>query len=153
MANRNHEQSKMHQVYSLEQQIQSNPELVAQAQALTLDQSRPKMGLRGQHGLFGTERWWSAIESGLIKRITREGRITRVYRVGVDPGSEANEVEFIDDGGSLRKDGLYFNHSSERKFYREGRNIRIEYALDESKKSQPSNPDYIRITLNVFIGE
>lgn len=53
-------------VFRLEDRLRDDPERVRLAQALTLDSSRPRMGLRGTHGLFGSPEWWASIREGEI---------------------------------------------------------------------------------------
>ena len=52
----------MRTVYDLEIKLQSDPEQVRDAQALTLDGSRPLMGLAGTYGLFGSAEWWGNLK-------------------------------------------------------------------------------------------
>lgn len=42
-------------VYLLSTELKSDPEYVMLVQRLTLDQSKPFMGLKGTHGLFGSK--------------------------------------------------------------------------------------------------
>lgn len=72
------------EIYSLALELAENPELIATAQALTLDTTRSYIGLRGRHGLFGSDEWWCNIESGVIPSMERSGVIQRVYTVGHD---------------------------------------------------------------------
>jgi len=48
-------QFPMKLVYCLFDELKARPEQIALTQALTLDQSKPMMGLKGSHGLFGSK--------------------------------------------------------------------------------------------------
>ena len=39
-------------------------------------------GLKPDHGLFGSDEWWFAIEEGLIPKLVVDGVISRVYMSG-----------------------------------------------------------------------
>ena len=52
-------------VYSLRNDLEKDPSKVRDAQSLTLNDARPMLGLKGNRGLFGSEEWWSNIESGV----------------------------------------------------------------------------------------
>ena len=47
----------MKTVYDLATELYADPEQVEAAQALTLNVSKPHMGLKGTHGLFGSADW------------------------------------------------------------------------------------------------
>ncbi|MNV27916.1 hypothetical protein D3C71_1190830 [compost metagenome] len=49
--------SSMIKVYRLSEELAGDPEKIVDAQALTLDQTRPQMGLKGNLGLFGSPEW------------------------------------------------------------------------------------------------
>ena len=53
----------MKPVYTLVDALAKDPARVAKTQALTLDRFRPRMGLKGSHGLFASEAWWESIEA------------------------------------------------------------------------------------------
>lgn len=48
----------MKMVFLLSEELKMNPGRVALTQALTLNSSKPMMGLKGIHGLFGSQEWW-----------------------------------------------------------------------------------------------
>ncbi len=51
-------------VYRLSEKLKADPEYMTLVQALTLDNSRPYVGLNGTYGLFGSQKWWESIEQG-----------------------------------------------------------------------------------------
>lgn len=54
-------------------------EQVVLARELTLDNSRPMLGLKGTYGLFGSSAWWANIEKRKIPLLFVSGTICRVY--------------------------------------------------------------------------
>ena len=52
-------QTPMKLVYLLSEELKADPEYVSLTQALTLDKSKPYVGLNGTYGLFGSQEWWA----------------------------------------------------------------------------------------------
>lgn len=46
----------------LSEELKDNPEQIAMTQSLTLDKSRPYMGLKVTNDLFGSKEWWDSIK-------------------------------------------------------------------------------------------
>ncbi len=61
------QERSMKLVYTLSEALKNDPEHVRLAQELTLDESRPLMGLKGTHGLFGCDEWWNSIYTKKMK--------------------------------------------------------------------------------------
>lgn len=140
------------EVYSLAAELERDPDQVAQTQALTLDTSRPNMGLKGTEGLFGSPQWWESIRSGAIPSIQRSGVIQRVYTVGQDPTEMPNEIEVLCSDGQQLKEGIYVNSERDIVHYQVGKRIDIRYALDELKALQPSGQkNYLEVVLEVSV--
>ena len=76
----------MKTVYTLAEALAKDPGRVAKTQALTLDSSRPCMGLKGKHGLFASEAWWQSIEAMRLRTQTLAGIIDRTCCAGQDSG-------------------------------------------------------------------
>jgi hypothetical protein len=140
------------EVYNLAVKLERDPDQVARTQKLTLDPSRPHMGLKGSKGLFGSSQWWDNIRSGTILSEQRSGIIQRVYIVGQDPTNTPNEIEISCDDGTVFQEGIYANSRRDISHYKVGRRIEIQYALDELKTPHPSGqPDYLDIVVKVLI--
>jgi hypothetical protein len=65
-------------IYNLAVELENDPEHVKLVQELTLDKTRPLMGLKGTHGLFGSNEWWNSIYSKKMKLKVKGGRPTAV---------------------------------------------------------------------------
>lgn len=52
------EQIPMKVVFLLSEKLIMNPERVVLTQALTLNSSKPMLGIKGVHGLLGSQKWW-----------------------------------------------------------------------------------------------
>jgi hypothetical protein len=57
----------MKTVYTLSKALELDPKRIELARKLTLDKSRPRLGLRGRYGLFASEEWWQNIQCEKIK--------------------------------------------------------------------------------------
>lgn len=144
--------SQVKKVYQLSEELAQDPEQVADAQALTLDQSRPHIGLKGSLGLFGSAEWWANIEAGVmpLKRIS--GEIKRVYVAGQDRSDVPNAFDLLSGDGQVQMEGIYVNSPEDVAFYQVGRKVHIVYALDELKMPLPDGGrNYSEIVLEVYI--
>lgn len=128
----------MKAVFSLRDELLKNPRRLEKTQALTLDNSKPHMGLRGTYGLFGSIEWWNSIQSGKMPLLCLSGVAERVYVSGQDQ-VDVNTVDIRLADGTLRSVGIYTNDKSDISLFHVGRKVAIVYALDELKQ-QPA-PD------------
>lgn len=58
----------MHLVYHVKVKINKDPNYVKEVQALTLNQSKPRYGLKGTYGLYGSSEWLNNLDLGIIPR-------------------------------------------------------------------------------------
>ncbi|AVV67708.1 hypothetical protein HI806_26615 (plasmid) [Ralstonia solanacearum] len=140
-------------VFRLEDRLRDDPERVRLAQALTLDSSRPRMGLRGTHGLFGSPEWWASIREGEIPLIYQNGIVLRAYVAGQEPSTWNNTIDLELDDGSVRMTGIYVNNKNDTKLFCPGCRVGIVYALDELKQ-QPAidgGVNYLHIALEMAV--
>ncbi|MEI3772999.1 hypothetical protein [Pectobacterium brasiliense] len=140
-------------VYLLSTELKSNPEYVMQVQRLTLDQSKPFMGLKGTHGLFGSKEWWENITQGKMRLLHRSGTITRTYVAGQDPSPLDNCFSLLLDDGSVIEESIYSHIDDEdKKLFRPGARVDIVYALDELKRTSANGDKcYSDIVLEIAI--
>ncbi|NVE01882.1 hypothetical protein [Massilia sp. BJB1822] len=146
---------KMKLVYDFAKVLEEDTERVKLAQALTLDASRPRMGLRGNHGLFGSEEWWESIKNERIKTVTHSGVIERTYFSGQDSrwGNQVNSFSLRLMDGSLIEQSIYAAKKNDRGLFVVGAMILMISALDELK-SQPAideGTNYSKVVLEVAI--
>lgn len=127
------------QVYDLAKALEKDQEHVRLTQALTLDASRPSMGLRGRFGLFGSSEWWASIRSGRLKTKTYSGVIERTYFAGQDSrwGDQVNSFRLRLDDGSLVDESIYALAKADKKLFVPGARVTMVYVLDEMK-AQPA---------------
>jgi hypothetical protein len=143
----------MQLVYKLSEALARDPETIALTQALTLDLDRPHMGLKGTHGLFGSEEWWENIRQGKIKTRTISGIIKRIYHTGMDPATKPNEMEIILDDGTIVREGIYVTSKKYLPLIIPGNKITVNYVMDELKSSsQIRVPELLSMVESVFIG-
>ena len=94
-------------VYLLSEELKDNPEQIAMTQSLTLDKSRPYMGLKGTNGLFGSKEWWDSIKQGKMPLLHVSGVITRTYVAVQDPYFVDNAFSLLLDDGSEVEESIY----------------------------------------------
>lgn len=121
-------------VYLLSRELKANPRRVELTQALTLDQSRPNMGLKGTYGLFGSQEWWDSIEQRRMPVLFLSGVIKDAYVSGQDPSEINNTIDLMLDDGSVCEVGIYVNDEHDISLFRVGCRADIVYALDEMKE-------------------
>lgn len=142
-------------VYSLRDELRENPQLVAQVQALTLNRQKPDMGLKGAHGLYGSDEWWQSIATGRIKTQVTTGTITELFFAGQDSrwGDEVNSFRMKLEDGSMVEDSIYPTLKSERRLFVVGAVVNVVHAFDKMKQ-QPrffGSPNYLKILLEMAI--
>ncbi|KAF0811238.1 hypothetical protein IGB42_04296 [Andreprevotia sp. IGB-42] len=143
----------MRLVYSLSQALIDDPKDVALTQALTLDTTKPRLGLKGAHGLYGSQQWWINIEQRKMQLLFIRGVIQRAYVTGMDHSDENNTIDLLLDDNSIRMEGIYVNNKADIKLFRVGCRVELVCVLDELKR-QPA-PDgsinYLEIPLEMAI--
>jgi hypothetical protein len=140
-------------VFQLREALQTQPERVSLTQALTLDTSKPRLGIKGVHGLFGAPQWWESIQDRRMPLLVLAGTIVRVYSVGQDARAGNNTIDLRLADGTERAVGIYVNNCQDIACFRVGCRASIVYALDELK-SQPASDggvNYSRIALEMAV--
>lgn len=143
----------MRLVYKHSEKLKADPERVAAAQALTVNQSKPALGLKGTYGLYGSPEWWVNIQQRKMPLLFVSGIVHRAYVAGQDSGNENNGIDLLLDDGSVRAEGIYVNDKTDISLFRVGCRVQIVFALDELKK-QPA-PDgginYLEVPLEMAV--
>ncbi len=140
-------------VYLLSEELRLDPKQVALTQALTLNQAKPQMGLKGTHGLFGSPEWWANIKSGQMPLQITSGTITRAYMAGQDESGMNDMIDLRQDDGTLCSAGIYVNNPEDAELFQIGHRAEIAYALDELKM-QPAKSggvNYSKIALEMAV--
>lgn len=140
-------------VYELANEVVANPQSVVDTHALTLDESRPQLGLRGCRGLYATEEWWDSIYQGEMETLYVSGVIIDAYVAGQDYSDSNNEIDLQMADGSVRSVGIYVNDPADAALFRLGCRVDVIYALDELKE-QPSEDggiNYLSIALEMAV--
>ena len=134
----NEEKAPMKIVFLLSEELKNDPERVALTQALTLNTLKPKMGLKGVHGLFASHEWWNSIKQGKMPLKYVSGVITKAYIAGQDPSKFNNTIDIVLNDGSIESVGIYVNNNDDVSLFKVGQKACIVYALDEMK----AQPDF-----------
>ncbi len=121
-------------VYQLENELKADPEQVAKTQALTMDETKPNIGLKGTYGLFGSDEWWKNIRSGKMPKQHVAGVIEKVYVTGVDESLGPNTFDMlIDDDFSTLTESIYVDSLADTNLFKVGARVEILYLLEELK--------------------
>lgn len=140
-------------VYLHSEKLKADPDRVADAQALTLNKSKPMLGIKGTHGLYGSPEWWASIEQRKMPLLFVSGVIRRAYVAGQDGGNENNGIDLLLEDGSVRDVGIYVNNKADIPLFRVGCRVELVYALDELKKQPASDGgiNYSKIALEMAV--
>ena len=145
----------MKSVYTLAEAVATDPARIAKTQSLTLDSSRPHMGLKGSCGLFASEEWWQSIKAKRIQTLTVTGNIERTYFAGQDSrrGDQVNSFTLRLEDGSAVDESIYTNHKRDIQLFVPGATVTMIYALDELKVQSAAGGSmhYARTVLEVTI--
>ena len=123
----------MRRVYFLSQQLRQDPQQVELTRRLTLDASRPTMGLKGSFGLFASSYWWENINSRKMPLRFRSGTIIRAYEAGQDQAGLNNTVNLRLSDGATEAVGIYVNEPKDVALFKPGAYATVVFALDELK--------------------
>ena len=99
--------SNLKLVYELKKDLENKPEYVQEVQSVSLDSSKPHIGLKGNKGLYGSQQWWENINSGDIPIKFSYGVITRVYEAGQDHMGIVNSFDYETETGFILTEGIY----------------------------------------------
>ncbi|WP_392552112.1 hypothetical protein RHO14_11735 [Orbus wheelerorum] len=140
-------------VYFLSEKLVVDPEYMNLVQSLTLDNSKPYVGLRGSYGLFGSQKWWENIEQGKIKLRSLSGIIKKAYVAGQDPSQINNTIDLLLEDGSIETVGIYVNKYEDANLFKVGYMASVVYALDELKPEAIRNfgQRYHEVTLEMAV--
>ncbi len=143
----------MKKIYDLSVMLEENPEYAKKIQALTLNEAKPFLGLKGVFGLFGSTQWWDNIKNKVTPQEEIEGVITKIYRTGQDNTEQYNTIEILCDNKKTAIEGMYANKKSDKALYKPGAKIKIKYII-EPLKDQPASDgsqNNIKTVLEVYL--
>ena len=122
---------QMKKIYSLEIEHEDNPGTVELTQKLTLDKSRPAMGLAGTYGLYGSSKWWENLYSGKIPKRIYEGTIEDIHFSGMNNESKSFTLR-LNDGESYNY-SCEVNRKRNMKHYQVGRKVKVIEFIENMK--------------------
>lgn len=140
----------MQLVYSLKNELTSDPGQLAAVQALTLDLSRP-FGLKGTFGLFGSDEWWQSIKTGRLQKTELSGVITLIGRAGMHNESPVFNAR-LDNGDHYTYDTVA-DIKKGIKQYIVGKRVKIVLVREPLKNPSASRGTHSDIVLEIWIEE
>jgi hypothetical protein len=143
----------MKRVYQLSQALKDDPTRVAHTHALTLDASRPLLGLRGRHGLMASRRWWQEVARHRMPLQHLAGQVLQLSTAGQDPGGTPNTLALQLDDGTTTTAGIYLNEPRDLALFAPGHRVELVYALDELKAPPTPHqaPQHSRVALEMTV--
>ncbi len=101
-----------------------------------------EFALVSEHGLPGSEQWWTAVHEGSIPTQGVEGTINDIRVVGDWPEFE------VDANGELTTWCL----EGDIKSYRVGIGVRVEYLVQRCQRSsEPHGEDSVKVVLRIML--
>ena len=140
-------------VYEFSKDMLNNLDMIKDTHKLTLDKSRPFMGIRGDKGLFATQEWWNNIHDRVIPSEIKSGVITRTYVAGMESLGQVNSFEYLDEEGNSHDEGIYTLHTNQRNLFKLNHLVVICYAYDEMKASTVENPVFCPAVIEMAISK
>ncbi len=108
--------------------LAKDTEHISKVQRATLNTT--DYGLVPEQGLFGSDEWWEAIQTGRLPTIRVEGVISRVYM-----GSMNDWAEFeIDSNGRKTTWTRSVHRREDDQFYAVGKRVCLDYVIQKFKK-------------------
>jgi hypothetical protein len=143
----------MKRVYTLTEELESDPKQVELTRALTLNTGKPQLGLKGTHGLFATEEWWNSINTRTMPLRFVSGFVVEAYEAGQDHEGVNNTVDVKLSDGGTEAVGIYTTRSEDISLFQPSRAVSIVYALDLLKRQSGANggPNYCEIALEMLV--
>lgn len=139
-------------VYDLKTDIENDPGQMRQFQAVTLDPDESEFGLKGTLGLYGSEKWWANIRSGIMPTKKVSGIIQRLYEAGMDNTGITDCFDIATDDGGIHSENIYTNSPEHDTLFRVGAKVTYLYACEELKKlSLSGQKQCLDIVLEVYI--
>ena len=138
-------------VYEFSKDIANDPDMIRDTHKLTLDDTKPFMGLRGDKGLFATQEWWDNIHAKVIPSEIKSGVITRTYTAGMENLSEDNSFDYVDKKGDIYSEGIYTLNKAQKKLFKLNHLVVIYYVYDEMKSSTLEDPDFCPTVVEMAI--
>ena len=124
----------METIFSLEQKLIDNPELVTDAQNLTLDESKPNFGLKGEYGLYGSEKWLESLNTGKMEIRTYSGKISSIKSSGMHNEGKSFTI-LLNDGGSYSY-SCVANEKAHLKLYKVGSKLKVTTYFEKLKNGR-----------------
>lgn len=124
----------MKKVYDLEVTLALDPKQVADTRALTLDQSRPLMGLKGVYGLFGSFEWWNNLKCGRMPTVLYEGQIESLQFEGMNNEGRSFTLK-LKEGGTYTY-SCVANKQADLGAYATGRQVRVTTCTEHKKNGE-----------------
>ena len=147
------DESMYWRVYTLTEALEADPTQVELAQALTLNPNKPRMGLKGTFGLFGSSQWWDNINRRKMHLRFRRGTIVALSEAGQDSKTGVNNTMVLElPDGTQEPVGIYVNNKKQAKLFQLGSTVLMVEALDDYKRSNANFPD-VGITLEVAVSK
>ena len=130
----------MKTIFLLERYLKDRPDVIKDAQELTLNKEKPSMGLSGKHGLYASDEWWESLNNGIFETKTYEGKISTIKFEGMNNEGKSFTLQ-LKNGGTY-KYSCRINSKKDISLYKEGKTLRVTTYLERLKNGQ--NIEFVR---------
>lgn len=130
----NDEEAKFKLVYQLAVYYRENPDVVLKAQKIQLDPDKPALGIKGTHGLLGSDEWWGNIRNGVISSQDVTATIVDIFAPGhPGDGKKKTEMQLLLPDGRLTTLSKMANDPRDLGLFKIGRKVKTFSVFDELK--------------------
>lgn len=128
--------------------LRTDTKKIAEIQSVT--QSTSDYGIEPTHGVFGSDEWWSNIDSGELPRVTVRGIITRIS--STEHGGWP-EFELTTTEGEASNWTREVNNPELDKLYRAEAKIEVDYVIQRNRKSSFDGGSETKIVIEIRIDD
>lgn len=134
----------MHVVY----QLKNDTRHIEQVQRATRTTS--EFGVEPTHGMFGSDEWWQAVESGSLALHTLKGTIKSAYMAGMN---DWPEFCMISDSGEESRWTRETNTPESDALYAVGNRVEIDYVLQRHRPDSWSGGAEFKKVIEIRIAD
>lgn len=137
--------------YHLKEYAKTYHNEIQQIHELSLDNSRPFLGMKPDKGLYNSPEWWDNIAKGIIPSYFSTGKIIEIFCAGQDNSGHKNSFTYQTDTGYLLNESMYYLNHQDKHLFQIGKTVVIFYATLEYKN--PNETEYLDTVIEMAISK
>jgi hypothetical protein len=127
--------------------LRDDEEKIAGVQRAT--QATTEFGIEPTHGLFGSPKWWSYIETGQLSVHRLRGTITRLFMGSM---GDWPEFELTGEDGSVSEWTREANSKEQASLYEVGQLAEIDYVRQRHRRNSFDSGAETEVVLEIRVG-